>query len=87
MNIILAALLFALIFYGATTIVRMVKAVRASGFLSPLGGKYGVGWFATLILLNLVILTSILLYYRYKKRTSIGSVGPKGYEGPMGDQS
>lgn len=82
MNIILAAVLFAMLFYGTSTIIRMTKAVRASGFLSPLGGSYGIGWFATLILLNIIILAGIVIYYRYKRRTNIGAPGPKGYEGP-----
>lgn len=84
MNIILAALAFAMIFYGATALVRMAKAVRASDFLSPIGGGYGVGWFSTLILLNVIILIAMVVYYRYKRRSNIGAPGPKGYEGPIG---
>lgn len=87
MNIILAAILFAMVFYGASTIIRMVKAIRASGFLSPLGGGYGIGWFATLILLNIVILSGIILYYRYKRRTNIGTPGYKGFEGHQGNSA
>lgn len=81
MYIILLALLFAMIFYSGTAIIRMVKAVRASGILNPLGGGYGIGWFSILIILNFVMLAAIIIYYNYKVRNIQGQPGPKGYNG------
>lgn len=83
MYIIYLAILFAMVFYSISSISRMVKAVKNSGFLGPIGGSYGIGWFTTLIILNIVLLIGSITYYIIKRKP-IGESGPQGYEGNIG---
>lgn len=84
MKIIIAALLFAMVFYSGTAIVRMVKAIQKTQFISLIDSKYSIGWFAILIILNIFILASIFIYYNHKTKTNVGEPGPPGYEGDPG---
>jgi hypothetical protein len=47
--------------------------------------KMILGWFAFIIIANLIITYTNLIMYKQIK-TTVGIQGPKGYDGPHGDQ-
>ena len=84
MKIILAAILFMIIFFSFGKIGYIINFVQNS--LSS-DNKYGFMWFFSIIFINLILLGYTIWQYHYTKNNSFGPIGPKGYPGLIGDET
>lgn len=83
MYIIIAAIIFAIIFYSWSTIKNIINLtifgntkISSQGFL----------WFGSILLLNIFILSFVIWYYYYI-RNQPGPVGRRGFPGLAGDNA
>lgn len=83
MYIILAAIIFAIVFYSWATIKNIVSVTIFSNTnITP----QGFIWFGSILLLNIVIFGFIIWFYYYI-RDRPGPVGRQGFPGQPGDNA
>lgn len=83
MYIILAAIVFAIVFYSWTTLKNIVTVTIFSNTNIT---SQGFMWFASILLLNLVIFVGTIWFYYYI-RDRPGPVGKPGFPGQAGDNA
>jgi len=87
MKIIIAAVIFAIIFYSWNTIQSLIVSVfNRKAVNSTLINISGYAWFWSLVLINIVLLCFTTWFYFEKKNTP-GNIGKKGFPGPAGEDA
>tara|TARA_B100001093_G_C26801465_1_gene1003602 strand:+ start:287 stop:571 length:285 start_codon:yes stop_codon:yes gene_type:complete len=85
MNYIIAAILFALIFFSYATVKNLVKSVfNGSGTLYNINSY---AWFYGLVIINLIVILFVFYYSKYRMLYTPGDLGPKGYKGYNGENA
>ena len=85
MNYIIAAILFALVFFSYSTVQNLVKSVfNGSGNLYNINSY---AWFYGLVIINLIVILFVFYYSRYRMLYTPGDLGPKGYKGYNGENA
>jgi hypothetical protein len=82
MKIILAALLFMIIFFSIGKIGYIIKFVNT--YVIKDINIFAFMWFFSILIINLLIISYTIGYYYYIKKNSIGPPGPNGYPGLSG---
>jgi hypothetical protein len=85
MNLILLAIGFTIVWFSIASIRTLISSITASRTFQA--NTQAFMWFFSLLALNLVIMAFIIGFYYYKIRGSPGALGPKGYQGSMGESS
>ena len=85
MNYIIAAVLFALIFFSYSMIKSLVITVFNGS--SNLYNINSYAWFYGLLIINLIVILFVYYYSRYKMLYTPGDLGPKGYNGYTGNDA
>ena len=85
MKIILAAILFMIVFYSIGKIGYIINFIK--GLTSTQRNLYGFMWFFSILFINLILIAYTIGYYHYAKDNSYGPSGPKGYPGKVGEET
>ena len=85
MNLIILAIGFAIIWFSIATVRTLFNSVLSSRAFQA--NSQAFMWFFSLLALNLIIMAFIIGFYYYKISGSPGALGPKGYQGPLGESS
>ena len=85
MKIILAAILFTIVFYSIGKIGYIINFIK--GLTPTQGTLYGFMWFFSILFINLILIAYTIGYYYYAKKHSYGPSGPKGYPGKVGEET
>lgn len=87
MEIILASIAFAVIWFVVSIGWNLVKSVYpTSPSALTFNNNKGYAWFFGLVIVNLIITGFIIGFYYYKTRVSRGLPGLRGYPGPNDSQ-
>ena len=83
MYIIIAAFIFAIVFYSWTTIKNVLSiTIFSNTNITP----QGFMWFGSILLINIIIFAFIIWFYYYV-RDRPGPVGRQGFPGQSGDDA
>ncbi len=83
MYIIIAAFIFAIVFYSWTTIKNVLSiTIFSNTNITP----QGFMWFGSILLINIIIFAFIIWFYYYI-RDRPGPVGRQGFPGQSGDDA
>jgi hypothetical protein len=83
MYIIIAAIIFAIVFYSWTTIKNVLSiTIFSNTNITP----QGFMWFGSILLINIIIFAFIIWFYYYI-RDRPGPVGRQGFPGQSGDDA
>ena len=84
MQILIAGIIFAVVWYFATIVINLIGSVKPTipGTNLFVNVK-GFAWFFALFIINIVIMGFIIGFYYYKKNNSYGPPGDSGYPGTV----
>ncbi len=85
MQIIIAAVIFAIVFYSWNTLQSLILSVfNRKAVNNTLINISGYAWFWSIVLINIVLLCFSTWFY-FKTKNTPGSIGKRGLPGEPGD--